>query len=129
MLLTNYWKFGLGDLQTTGHAFANAKQAMAASAVDAAAYHLCVCELNLLGDPTLDMRANVPRAPTMKIKANKGNGSQWKVAVETDAPGSTICVWDQKDGYHVATADKKGNATLTVTSPEEQLEVSVSGSL
>lgn len=127
MLLTNYWKFGLGDLQTTGHAFANAKQAMAASAVDAAAYHLCVCELNLLGDPTLDMRANVPRAPTMEVKANKGNGSQWKVAVETDAPGSTICVWDQKDSYHVATADKNGNATLTVTSSEEQLEVSVSG--
>ena len=86
-----------------------------------------MCELNLLGDPTLDMRASVPRSPVMKIEANQSGDSQWNVAVATDAPGSTICLWDQKDCYHVATADKNGNAMFAVATPERQFEVSVSG--
>lgn len=127
MLVTNYWKFGLGDSQTTGHAFANAKRELTDGAAKASGYHLCMCELNLLGDPTLDMRASVPRSPVMKIEANQSGDSQWNVAVATDAPGSTICLWDQKDCYHVATADKNGNAMFAVATPERQFEVSVSG--
>ena len=49
MTMTNYWSLGLGKGNSTGHAMMKAKQSMAEDAADADAYHLCICELNLLG--------------------------------------------------------------------------------
>ena len=126
LLLTNYWKFGLGEAATTGHAFMQSKNELAETAVDASSFHLCVCELNLLGDPTLDMRAAAPRSPALTSTVSK-KGRQWKVSVSTDAPGATICLWNQKNVYDVATADEKGNATFTVSSPDGKFAATVSG--
>jgi len=76
MTMTNYWSLGLGEGNSTGHAMMKAKQAMAEDAADASAYHLCICELNLLGDPTLDMRAETPHTPKLQPSVRKLDSEQ-----------------------------------------------------
>ena len=126
MTMTRYWTFGLGDGATTGHALMKAKNAMADDARNAAGYHLCICELNLLGDPTLDMRAQPARKPKLKIDvAQVENKSSIEVA--TDAPGSTVCLWNGKSVYHVAVADKDGDATFSIAPSTGDISVTVAG--
>ncbi len=126
MTMTRYWVFGLGEGATTGHAMMKAKHAMAKEARETANYHLCVCELNLLGDPTLDMRAMAPRQPQIKISIAKVD-QKTQVVVSTDAPNSTVCLWDAGDVYHVSTADKNGKATFLIKSTKGKVSVTVSG--
>ena len=103
-----------------------AKNAMADDARNAAGYHLCICELNLLGDPTLDMRAQPARKPKLKIDvAQVENKSSIEVA--TDAPGSTVCLWNGKSVYHVAVADKDGDATFSIAPSTGDISVTVAG--
>lgn len=111
MTMTRYWSHGLGRGLSTGEALMQAKADMTDDAVKTAGYHLCICELNLLGDPTLDMRAKSPRTPQLTAPKTIGRGKQ-TVDITTDAPGSTICLWKGKEVYQVQTADAKGKATF-----------------
>lgn len=125
--MTRYWCNGLGSNLTTGESLMKAKSAMAADARKTAGYHLCICELNLLGDPTLDMRANVPRTPKLESPANIPTGKQ-SVEIVTDAPGSTICLWKGLEVYSVATSDAAGKAKFQIEPASAgDLFVTVSG--
>ena len=104
--MTRYWTHGLGKNKTTGEAIMLAKADMATDAEVSPNYHLCVCELNLLGDPTLDMRATTPRKAEAKVPETFTAGSQ-TFQLETDAPGATICLW-QGDTYLTAIANQSG---------------------
>lgn len=126
MTMTRYWSYGLGNQLSTGESIMKAKSAMEKDARKSAAYHLCICELNLLGDPTLDMRASNPRKLEFSI-SNKVSNSINEILVSTDAPGSTICVWDSSDVYFVAIADEKGNAKIPIESKSAEINVTVSG--
>ncbi len=116
--MTRYWCNGLGSDApdgglTTGEALMKAKSQMAADARKSAGYHLCICELNLLGDPTLDMRADVPRTPKLEAPDRLAAGER-TVEIVTDAPGCTICLWKGEEVYCVATADDRGKATFKI---------------
>jgi hypothetical protein len=125
--MTRYWSNGLGGGLTTGQALMKAKAAMVPDALKTANFHLCICELNLLGDPTLDMRADTSRSPKLKCPGALAKGKQ-SVTVYTDAPGSTICLWKGTEVYAVATADAKGKSEFAVNlSSPGNLLVSVSG--
>lgn len=113
MTMTRYWSHGLGSGLTTGKALMKAKADMTEDAVKTAGFHLCICELNLLGDPTLDMRANSPRTPSLTAPKTIGLGEQ-TVEIETDAPGSTVCLWKGKEVYAVHTADTKGKTMFLI---------------
>lgn len=126
MTMTRYWTLGLGEGNSTGHAMMNAKKAMIEDARDAACYHLCICELNLLGDPTLDMRAKAPRNPSLEVAAMQ-DGDKYNVTVKTDAPGATVCLWKGTDVYQVLTADKQGNASATLKANPQDVAFTVSG--
>lgn len=126
LTMTRYWVNGLGKSASTGHAIMQAKAQMADDARQAPAYHLCVCELNLLGDPTLDMRATPPRAAKVTVTA-QANDSQTALTVRTDAPGATVCVWDGGKNYQVATANKQGDATLTLPAGAAKATITVAG--
>lgn len=114
MTMTRYWSHGLGRGLTTGEAFMQAKADMTDDAIKTAGYHLCICELNLLGDPTLDMRAKSPRTPKLTAPKSIDRGQQ-TLDITTDAPGSTVCLWKGKEVYEVRTADAKGKATFDLT--------------
>lgn len=126
--MTRYWCNGLGGGLTTGEAFMKAKSEMISDARKSANFHLCICELNLLGDPTLDMRAKVPRTPKLKVPARIALGKQ-SISIVTNAPGSTVCLWKGKEIYIVAIADSTGKATFTVKpATVGEIRVGVSGS-
>ena len=128
LTMTRYWQNGLGEkAASTGHAIMQAKQAMAEDAAKSANFHLCVCELNLLGDPTLDMRAQNVRRPEVTYSIETGAGSS-ALNVSTDAPGSTVCVWGGGN-YSTAVAGKNGVAAFTISHRGAlELDIAVSGS-
>ena len=104
-----------------------AKFAMTEDARKTAGYHLCICELNLLGDPTLDMRASVPRVPKLECPAAIATGKQ-SVEIVTDVPGSTVCLWKGLEVYSVAVADADGKAKFQIAPASAgRLLVTVSG--
>lgn len=51
--MTLFWANGLNDRLSTGHALMATKASMSEDAKNSAEFHLCLAELNLLGDPTL----------------------------------------------------------------------------
>lgn len=55
--MTSFWTAALSqNKQNAGHALATSKAGLASDAEKSATYHQGICELNLLGDPTLPMR-------------------------------------------------------------------------
>ncbi len=54
--MTSFWMAGLGEGRLIGHALSAAKASLADDAKRSATYHQGLCELNLLGDPTLPVR-------------------------------------------------------------------------
>lgn len=125
--MTRYWSNGLGSGLTTGEALMKAKAAMVEDARKTPGYHLCICELNLLGDPTLDMRADVPRTPKLEAPAAISQGEQ-SVEIISDAPGATVCLWKGVEIYSVAVADADGKAKFQMESGSSgELLVTVSG--
>ena len=118
----------LGKAESTGHALMKAKAEMIADARKTANYHLCICELNLLGDPTLDMRAAVPRSPKLQLPASIAAEDNEPIHIKTDAPGCTICAWKRDEVYVVARADKQGNASIKFAAKSPgKLTLTVSG--
>ena len=126
-LLTRYWINGLSNGLTTGEALARAKQDLAKDAQGNLGFHWVLSELNLLGDPTLDMRANDPVTPTVSAPKRCTVGSQ-SVTVNAGTPGLTVCLWKGDDVYQVATTNPRGIAKLAVApSTRGELLLTVSG--
>ena len=123
--MTRFWTFGLNGAESTGHAFMKAKHAMAEDAATAPGFHLCVCELNLLGDPTLDLRAQAPKTPPLTIGTETVDGKV-EVSVES-VPGATVCLWASDEIYTVSTADESGKTMFTVPPFDGEATVTVSG--
>lgn len=51
--MTFFWELGIRDQLTTGEALMATKAKLSEKAKKSATFHMCLCELNLLGDPTL----------------------------------------------------------------------------
>ena len=49
------------------------------------------------------------------------------IEVATDAPGSTVYLWNGKSVYHVAVADKDGDATFSIAPSTGDISVTVAG--
>jgi len=127
-VMTSYWEHGLGSQRTTGEALMLAKAGLVEDARKTARYHLCICELNLLGDPTLDFRAKAPRRPQVTLPDTIGSGQQ-ELVVRTDAPGATVTLRQGAKTLLVEQADAEGNARFTLhVAAGAPVEVMVSGS-
>jgi hypothetical protein len=112
MTMTRYWQNGLAGA-TTGEAITAVKKSLEADARKTAAFHLCICELNLLGDPTLRFRAVSPKKPTIEVVGGIKVGKQ-RVRIKTDSPGATVCLWKGQEVYEVAIAGWDGCVSLNV---------------
>ena len=51
--MTSFWEHGVGKNLTTGHSLMYTKAMLADRAKASPNFHMCACEINLLGDPTL----------------------------------------------------------------------------
>ncbi|MEM1422762.1 MAG: C25 family cysteine peptidase [Planctomycetota bacterium] len=128
MTMTQYWAIGLSGGLTTGEALMNAKRTLIDDARRSASYHLCICEINLLGDPTLDMRPRDVRTPSVGLPEAPLATGPGTLTVRTDAPGATVCAWMRGGVYEVARADETGVATLAIDPHDPgELLVTVSG--
>jgi hypothetical protein len=54
--MASFWVAGLGEKATTGMSLMKSKAGLAEDAKKSATYHQGICELNLLGDPTLPVK-------------------------------------------------------------------------
>ncbi len=128
---TRFWMNGLtqqsdGGYLTAGEAWARTKKDMTRHAVKTEGYHMVQCELNLLGDPTLDLRAKDPITPQVEAEAMIAKGAQ-TYEVQTTA-GLTVCLWKGSEIYLVQKADANGLAKFEI-SPKSggKLLLTVSG--
>jgi len=128
-LLTRFWVHGLGGGLTAGEAFAAARADFAAAAREFEGFHWTTCEINLLGDPTLDLRASDPFTPEVVVSEALRAREASEVTVAAGAPGLTVCLWKpDEDLYAVATTGPDGRATLAVEPAERgELHLTVSG--
>lgn len=124
--MTRYWSNGLGDELTTGESMMKAKAQMATDAENSPGYHLCVCELNLLGDPTLDMRSQPPTTPTLQGLNSFTAGPQL-VQINTGAPNSKVCFWQEDKLYSIVDTDDKGIAQAQVNLAPGSLSIAIFG--
>jgi hypothetical protein len=130
--MTRFWMHGLkrqkdGSYKTAGEAFYTAKQEMGEHAMKTSGYHWCQCEINFLGDPTLDMRAMDPVKPLVKHTQQVKRGLQ-DIVINTGIPNSTVCLWQSGDIYEVVKADSKGQAKLSIKAVNKgTISVTVSG--
>ena len=53
--MTFFWSKGIAENLTAGEALMKTKAELGEKARESANYHMCLCELNLLGDPTLQV--------------------------------------------------------------------------
>ncbi|PCJ59955.1 MAG: hypothetical protein COA79_09115 [Planctomycetota bacterium] len=124
--LTNFWRHALSEDMTAGDAMRAAKADMIDDAVKSNNFHYLQCELNLLGDPTLDLRARNPRRPIVTVPKELKKGKQ-KLIVSTDAPGSTICIMN-KEIYQVKKTNDKGQAEFEISpKSKDTISLKVSG--
>lgn len=115
--MARFWVHALtkqadGRYLTAGEAFARVKADLAPHAAKTEGYHMIQCELNLLGDPTLDLRAQDPVTPILDVPESLATGKQM-LNVST-RPGATVCAWKGDEVYAVARADKQGKASLAI---------------
>ncbi len=125
--MTEFWENGIGKNLTAGEALMTTKAGMAEDAKKSATFHLCLCELNLLGDPTLPLRRKDPRRPKLFGPKSLQAGNL-NLVIETDAPGALISILDTHGLYGVQVTDDTGNATFPISVAKDAvITVTVSG--
>ena len=114
---TEFWKIALSEDLTLGEAFRKVKMEMESDARENDGFHMVQCELNLLGDPTLSVRALPPKNFEAQVKIS---GNQLTVR---GVPDAKVCVWDSASQYYLLEADKSGKLEFTL--PETKGEYRV----
>lgn len=112
-LLTRFWKHALKDGLSAGEALSAARADLVPDATKSAGYHWCLCELNLLGDPTLDLRSRDPRTPELRAPDALSLGEQ-SLRIGTGIPEATVCAWKGDEVYEVAACDADGVAEIAI---------------
>ena len=116
---TKFWQYALSEDLTIGEAFRKVKMDMEANARKNDGFHMCQCELNLLGDPSLRVHSSPPdNFP--KIRVSRFGK---KVKVRRAMEGARICIWDGANDYHELQVDTKGSAEFEVTSEARKYHV------
>ncbi|MCB9893272.1 MAG: hypothetical protein H6839_02360 [Planctomycetes bacterium] len=117
LLYTRFWQYGLdGSGLTVGEAFSKARSSVAPDTKSkrGAKDHFTLCEVNLLGDPTLDFRATEP--VELRIGGQREVEADAKfINVTTGASGATVCVWQEGNCYATATCNEDGKVRLPVS--------------
>lgn len=121
--LTRFWKHALNsESSTIGEAFRAAKMDMETHARKTDGYHFVQCELNLLGDPTLDARSK-PVEP-IKVKVTR-SGTKAKLSVAKDCE---VCIWDGEDFYKTMKPGANGDLEFDFGDRKvDELSISVYG--
>jgi hypothetical protein len=125
--MTQFWEQGLSQNVSAGAAMMLVKAGLAAGARESAFLHLCACELNLLGDPTLSLRGTAPRTPKVAGPGELPAGNL-SLIIESDAPHSMVALQDSFGLYAVQVSDESGNVTFPLNVVKDStITITVSG--
>ncbi len=125
--MTQFWENGLGTKVSTGAAIMLVKAGLAEEARKSPNHHLCACELNLLGDPTLSLRATAPRTPMVAAPEELPAGNL-SLVIESDAPHAIVSLMDSFGLYAVQVSDESGNVTFPLNVLKDStITITVSG--
>ncbi len=125
--MTRFWENGLGTKVSTGAAIMLVKADLAEEARQSPNLHLCACELNLLGDPTLSLRGAAPRTPKVAAPRELPAGNL-SLVIESDAPHSIVSLVDSFGLYAVQVSDESGNVTFPLhVVKDSTITITVSG--
>ena len=99
---TRFWVNAMTGSKTIGEAFRKVKVEMTDNARKNQGFHMIQCELNLLGDPTLDPRPQAPQNfedGSVRVRDGKIFAGGFK--------GAKVCVSNGKDFYRIVDANRK----------------------
>jgi len=117
--MTRFWMYGLEETEngylTAGEAFYKMKQTMGKEAEKTSGYHWCQAEINLLGDPTIYLRANKPVKPQVKFPKVLKAGQEIPVKLSTGVKNSMVCIWQKGGLYKIVKGDEKGNFSFNIS--------------
>lgn len=130
--MTRFWINSLSTQQesylTAGEAFYKTKQEMAVHAQKSSGYHWCQCELNLLGDPSIYLRANTPSTPVLNLPKKLTVGTEKAIMIQPSSPNSFLCIWQKDYMYSVYKSDQKGNFEIKLNANKSgSIKVTLSG--
>ena len=125
--MTQFWENGLGTKVSAGAAIMLVKAGLAKEARESPSLHLCACELNLLGDPTLSLRGIAPRTPRVSAPTELPAGNL-SLVVESDAPHAIVSLVDSFGLYAVQVSDENGDVTFPLhVVKDSTITITVSG--
>jgi len=119
---TKFWVSALKDRMTIGEAFKQAKMDMESMARENDGFHMLQCELNLLGDPTLDPRPEPPTNFKGAVRVRSGK------IVARGFKGATLCIWNGSDHYEIVKATDSRTTTIDMAGKEGTYSVAAFGS-
>jgi len=106
--MTKFWEYGSTNHISTGEVLSKIKKEMSPLGKTYEGYHFVLCELNLLGDPTLEIRSTNPTKAKLKTTITpKEKGC--KIVVNS-SPNATVCIWKTDEIYEVKQTDDSGIA-------------------
>lgn len=124
--MTKFWEYGQTHKISTGEALRMVKNEMAPLGKIHDRYHFVLCELNILGDPSLDLRSTNPTKAKLKITV-KSKRKEHQIIIKSN-PNTTICIWKGDVVYQVKQTDDKGTVKFSVDKQiSGQILVSASG--
>ncbi len=109
--MTKFWEYGQTNHITSGEALRMVKKEMSPLGEVYDRYHFVLCELNLLGDPSLELRSANPTKPKLEASVTKTDNGH-EISVQSN-PNATICVWKENEVYEIAKADESGVAKFS----------------
>lgn len=118
---TKFWETALTGNFTIGEAFREVKIAMTDNARKNDGFHLCQCELNLLGDPSLAIHP----APPSNFDGLKITCVDKLVKIR-GPKNANVCVWDGKDDYQLAETNRFGFGKVKLKSDPSEYQIAVS---
>ena len=84
-------------------------------------FHMCQCELNLLGDPSLPVRPTPPNNfEKLKFTCND------KLLKIRGVKEANVCLWDGKEDYQVVKTNRFGSGRIKLKSEPGEYQVAVS---
>ena len=127
-LLTHFWEAGLGEDITIGEALAKAKARLQNELPDFAGRHWVLCEMNLLGDPSLPIRARAPLPVSWSLPESIASGTTASVTVGTGVPLARVTIRQDGETLGHGTTDANGQAIIQLAKDAQAGDVTITAS-
>ena len=122
--MTRFWQHGVEAPTTIGEAYTAMKADLAERAASHPNFHMCICELNLLGDPSLQIHAAPPRTLDPIFPDSLSSGKS-KLVLSGLAAGALVTVSDGEQIFFRGEASRAGKVVEQISIPDDKSDLSI----